>query len=348
MATVTETAAPTKAGPSYRLIFRDGAGVIHLEFPLDRIKEALADEAGTLWVDIEDLGGRDAAKVDALFREVFAFHPLAIEDALRESNVPKVDDWDRYLYVVFHAIDFDPETDDLRLHELDAFLGRNFLVTYRTEPMPIVEKVRNLIQRDCENRLRRRPDHILYHLLDLGVSDHLSAIEHLDETIDGIEDQVFARAHTQLLHQILKVKRAVAKMSRVIAPQREVANRLARDLYPQIGERDRVYFRDVYDGLVRLHDITESVRDLVSGALEIYLSVTSNRTNDIMKALTIVTVLFLPLNFVVGFFGMNFFGANIELTEPFSTHTGLFLLGCGVMVAAALGLWWWGRRRGWY
>ncbi|HEU5115957.1 MAG TPA: magnesium transporter CorA family protein, partial [Isosphaeraceae bacterium] len=210
-----------------------------------------------------------------------------------------------------------------------------------------VDKVRKLLERDPENKLKRRPDHILYLLIDQGVSEHLAAIEHLDEAIDDAQNEVFDHPTHATLQRIFQVKRSVACMHRVIAPQREVANRLARDMYSQIGARDRVYFRDCYDSLVRLHDITESVRDLVSGALETYLSVTSNRTNDIMKALTIATVLFLPLNFVVGFFGMNFFSDNIAL-EGNSTHTLLFLLASLLMIGSAGGIWYWGRSRGWY
>src|SRR5205823_144576 len=112
------------------------------------------------------------------------------------------------------------------------------------------------------------------------------------------------------------IKRSAMRLHRIIAPQREAFNRLARDLYSQIDAKDRVYFRDVYDHLVRLHDITEGLRDLIAGALDTYLSSTANRTNDVMKTLTIVSVLFLPLNYLVGFFGMNFFGDNIALTGP--------------------------------
>ncbi len=349
MATALETSSSTSASPRIRSIFRGGGGTIHLDWPVERITEALTDPQGTLWVDIEDVGGRhDRSAIERLFREVFDFHPLAIEDALSEANIPKLDDWDRYLYIVFHAIDFDPVTDDLRLHELDVFLGRNFLVTYRTEPMRVVSRVRNQVERDAENRLRRRPDHILYLLLDHGVSDHLAAIEHLDAAVDDAQDEVFDQPTSRTLQKIFQLKRSISRMHRIIAPQREVANRLARDIYPMVGERDRVYFRDVYDGLVRLHDITESVRDLVSGAIDTYLSVTSNRTNDVMKTLTIVTVLFLPLNFVVGFFGMNFFGDNIVLTQFRSTHTLVFVVGCLVMLGSAVALWFWGRRRRWY
>ncbi len=304
---------PQRHTAVFRCMYRSGRGNCVLDWPKDRLAEALADPDGTLWVDIEDPDGACVAEIESLFKDTFGFHPLAIEDALRESNVPKIDDWDRYLYLVFHAIEFDPATDDLTLHELDAFLARNYLVTYRTRPMPLVERVRKTISHDAENRMRRRPDHILYLLLDQGVADHLSAIEHLDEAVDSIMDVVLEKPIPETLQRIFQIKRSTAKLYRVIVPQREVVNRLTRDPYSQIGDRDRVYFRDVYDGLVRLHDLTEAIRDLVSGAIDTYLSVSANRTNSVMKTLTIVTVLFLPLNFVVGFFGMNFFGANIEL-----------------------------------
>lgn len=338
------TARPTL---SVRAVYRSGSGTVDLDWPLDRIGEALADPEGTLWLDIEDRQGASASKIEVLFRDLFGFHPLAIEDALLDVNVPKLDDWEQYLYLVYHAIDFDPVTDDLRLRELDVFLAHNYLVTYRTEPMPAVEKVRNLIGRDPESRLKRRADHVLYLLIDEGVSEHLAAIEHLDEAIDDALDEIFNHPSPSTLQRIFQVKRSVARIHRVIGPQREVVNRLARDMYPQIGARDRVYFRDTYDSLVRLHDITESVRDLVSGALETYLSVTSNRTNEIMKALTIATVLFLPLNFVAGFFGMNFFSDNIVLDGTIP-HTVLFALASLLMAVSAGGIWYWGRRRGWY
>ncbi len=112
MSFAVEPTARPEAGLSLRICYRSASGEIHLALPIDRISEALADTDGTLWVDIEDLGGRSSAWVESLFGEVFAFHPLAIEDALSEANVPKLDDWDRYLYLVFHAIDFDPESDD--------------------------------------------------------------------------------------------------------------------------------------------------------------------------------------------------------------------------------------------
>ena len=342
------TRSNAAAGPVYFCCFRSGAGEIHLDFPLERIPEALDDAAGSLWLDILDPGGQHIASIETLFRDVFQFHPLAIEDALQQSNQPKLDDWDRYLYTVFHAIDFDPESDEVCLRELDAFLGRNFLVTYHAQPLTVVEKVRQLVLRDSENRLKRRPDHLLYLLLDRGVDEHLAAIEHLDEAIDELMDEILEKPRFDLMSRIYQIKRSVARVYRIIVPQREVANRLARDPYPQIGDRDRLYFRDAYDGLVRLHNLVEGVRDLVSGAIDTYLSTSANRTNEIMKTLTIVTVLFLPLNFLVGFFGMNFFADNIAVNPGQPGHLALFIISCVIMLASVGAFWWWGHKRGWY
>ena len=344
MATPTEES--TEAPPLIRIAYRNEAGVVSFDWPPERLGEALGDQGGTLWVDIQN--GGSTAPEGVLFREVFHFHPLAIDDALCESHVPKVDDWAHYLYLVFHTLDFDPETDDLRLHEVDLFLGPNYLVTYHTEPIGVLDSVRRNLDRDFGERLRHGPDHLLYHVLDQGTAEFLSAIEHLAEAIAAAQDEVFHDPTPKTLQAIFRVKRSALRIHRIIAPQREVLNRLARDQYSQIDAHDRVYFRDVYDHLVRLHDITETLRDLISGALDTYLSATANRTNDVMKALTVVTVMFLPLNFLVGFWGMNFFADTLAFRRPQLPNSLLFGLSCLAMAVSPLGLWLWSKRRGWF
>lgn len=345
---MTTLAAPptsTASRPMIRVVHRSAAGELDLDWPVDRIAEAIADPEATLWIDIEQ-PERDEAAVEGLFRDVFHFHPLAIEDALTETHVPKLDDWGGYLYLVFHNLEFDPATGHIRLHELDLFLGKNYLVSCHAEPIKPVESLRRQIERD-PGRCSKGPDHLLYHILDMGADDYLTVIGHLDAAIDAAQEEVFDSPTPATLQQIFRIKRAAVKVHRVIAPQREVLNRLARDAYAQIDAPDRVYFRDVYDHLVRMHDISETLRDLISGALDTYLSVVSNRTNEIMKTLTLVTVMFLPMSFLAGFFGMNFFGDN--LTLPFGLpRLTLFCLNLAVMVATPVGLWIWARKRGWF
>jgi magnesium transporter len=333
--------------PRIRVVVRDAQGKLHLDWPHGRLREVLDDPKAVVWVDIDDRSSA-ITEIEPLLRDVFHFHPLAIDDALQESHVPKVDDWGSHLYLVFHSVDFDPDTTRIQLHELDLFLGSNYLLTYRTEAMAIVDELRRLLERDGAQRMGMGADHLLYLILDFGVADYLPAIEHLDEVIDEAQDEVFHAPTTQTVQKILRVKQAAVRLHRILIPQREVLNRLARDQYPMIDAKDRVYFRDIYDHLVRLHDISETLRDLISGALDTYLSAISNRTNEVMKTLTVVTVLFLPLNFVVGFFGMNFFGGNIELGELSFPHRALFLAICMTMLLAPWGMYGWARRRGWF
>jgi magnesium transporter len=336
----------TGAEPNLRLVYRSAGGEMHFNWPIERLAEAVADHHGTLWLDIDDRTS-NAARVEPLLRDTFNFHPLAIEDALQESHVPKVDNWERYLYVVFQTVEFEPTELELRLHELDFFLGQNFLVTYHFEPMPALDQLRRTLERDDGQRLERGADHVLYLALDLLIADYLPVIELLDEAIDNAQDEVFAAPTTRTLHKIFKVKRAALQLHRALIPQREVLNRLARDPYNQIDAADRVYFRDVYDHTVRLHDISETLRDLISGALDTYLSAISNRTNEVMKTLTLVTVLFLPVSFLAGFFGMNFFGATLAFQQDLP-HTVLFWIACSVMIITPLIMAFWARWRGWF
>jgi magnesium transporter len=339
---------PARTLPVVRVVYRDGSGAIHLDWPAGEVERAIGDAEGMVWVDIQDLESACNDCVEALLSDVFHFHPLAIEDALKDTHVPKIDDWDQYLYIVVDTLDFEPESDELRLHELDLFLGKNYLVTYHNEVIEVLERHRRNLEREPENRLRHGPSHLLYRLLDEVVSEFLPAIEHLDNAIDDAQDEVFDVPTPRTLRKIFHVKRNALKLHRVVIPMREVLNRLARDPYVQIDTDHRIYFRDVYDHLVRIHDIIESLRDLIAGALDTYLSVVSNRTNDIMKALTVVNVMFLPLTFVAGFFGMNFFGDTLMLVAPPLPKATLFWLTCALMIGTPIGMTIMARRRGWF
>ena len=341
------TDVPDAESPRLIAVYRSGLGEVREDWPIDRIAEALADDEGTLWLDVEHQGER-LERVETLLAETFGVHPLAVEDALGEANTPKVDDWGRDLLIVFHAVAFDEDAVEVRLIEVDLLLGRNFLVTFHVGRVPAVERLRKAVGRDLEGRLARGADHLAYLLIDGAVDEHLDVIEHLDDAIDAIQDRIFEGPGPATLREIFRIKRSVLQVHRIIGPQREVVNRLARDPYPQIDDRDRVYFRDIHDHLVRVVDLIDNVREQVTGTLETYLSVSSNRTNDAMKALTLVTVLFLPLNVLVGFFGMNFFGENIELRGLRVPHAALFAAALVVMAASPLALYLWARRKRWF
>jgi magnesium transporter len=269
---------------------------------------ALAEQEGLLWLDLD---GEPPERCEPILRDIFGFHPLAVDDALAESHVPKLDDWDTYLYVVLHSVHAgSPEA--LHTHELDLFVGPRFLVTHREEPVEALSGLWAAARRD-PRLLSRGSEHLLYRLVDELISSHLPVIDGIDAEVERLEDEILDRPGRRALEQTLRCKRGLLLLRRILAPQREVVNRLARDELSVIGAQHRIYFRDLYDHLVRLYGITESVRDLVGGILEMYLSAINNRMNETMKTLTLITTLFMPISFVVGFFGMNFFGPSLAL-----------------------------------
>ncbi len=319
-----------------RTLYRSSKGGFTTDVPATHWRVALRDDAGLFWVDF---GEEPPEAVEPYLRDTFNFHALAIDDALNEAHVPRIDDWGDYVYAVAHGVVFDESTLSLSTRELDIFLSKNYLVTHHRQPIEAVNRVWANTQKD-QRRLEAGADHLLYEMLDNLTADYLPAIDALDATIDHLEDEVFARPTTHTLNTIFAIKRAVLNLRRIIGPQREVLNKLARDNYSMIDPKDRVYFRDVYDHLVRLVDLNESLRDLTSGTLDTYLSVTSNRINLVMKVLTIFTALFMPISFLAGFFGMNFTG--IPFDNPYLLGGAV---GAIVVTPVAMLLWFW--RRGW-
>lgn len=325
-----------------RSLYYSRDGNLRLDLSSEEFATVLKDNEGLLWVDFEATSPQDD---EPLLRQVFGFHPLAVDDALQESHVPKIDDWGSYLYIVLHAVEFDgAKGGGVDTLELDVFLGKNYMVTHHDQPISAVERVWSVCQRDARH-LKNGADHLLYKLTDEVVASYMPVVEEIDEAVDRTEDEVFGRPEPHVLERIFSLKRAILHLRRIIGPQREVLNKLARDDYEVIDARARVYFRDVYDHLVRLHDITESIRDLVSGTLETYLSVINNRMNDIMKTLTIITTLFMPISFVVGFFGMNFFQPLVPL-EAWTTYP-VFVITLLLLLLTPFGMYLWMRRRGW-
>jgi magnesium transporter len=325
-----------------RSLYRTHDGRMRADLGPEEFAVALQDARGLLWVDLVD---EPPEVCEPVLRETFGFHPLAIEDALQESHVPKINDWSQYLYLVLHAVVFDPQKGGrVDTVELDTFLGKNYVVTYQTRFLSAVDRVWSAYRREG-HQLESGAGHLLYRLADELVADYMPAVEGIDDAIDQIEDQLFDNPQPHLLEQIFTLKRALLRLRRIITPQREVLNKLARGDYGVIAAKDRVFFRDVYDHLVRLYDISESLRDLVGGALETYLSVVNNRMNDVMKTLTVITTLFMPLSFVVGFFGMNFFQPVTSL-DVWTDGLAFALTITGIIFTPVV-MYLWMRRRAW-
>ncbi|HJZ04364.1 MAG TPA: magnesium/cobalt transporter CorA, partial [Patescibacteria group bacterium] len=277
---------------------------IRKDIPPHEFPKLTRNRQGLLWVDFVS----EQPETCLPILQSFGFHPLAIDDALQETHVPKLDDWADFLYIVLNYMHVTKNHEgwDSLVDELDIFLGPNYIVTHHDNPLAAIEETWNSCDRDPRT-LQEGADHLLYKIADYLVAEYMPIVEEIDDAIDQVEDQIFDRPSPRTLEKLFALKRVLLAMRRILLPQREVLNKLARDDYKVIDPKDRIFFRDIYDHLVRLHDINESLRDLVGGALDTYLSVINNRMNEIMKTLTTITVLFMPLTFLTGYFGMNFF-----------------------------------------
>lgn len=308
----------------------------------EEFSRLLRNPHGLLWIDFIEEPEETALPI----LQSFKFHPLAIEDALQQTHAPKIDDWGEYLYIVLNYMHLIKTSApwDTEIDELDIFLGRNYVITHHDNPIPSIDEVWNASQRDPRYS-QEGADHLLYKIIDGIVMNYMPIIEKIDEEIDVIEDQVFDRPSSQTLSRLFTLKRVLLAMRRILLPQREVLNKMARDDYQVIDRKDKIFFRDIYDHLVRLHDVNESLRDLVGGALDTYLSVINNRMNEVMKTLTIITTLFMPLTFVTGFFGMNFFAANPP--QESWTLPAVFYGTLGLMLSTPIFMFFWMKRRTW-
>jgi magnesium transporter len=307
------------------------------EFP-----RLIRDKRSLLWVDFNGEPAENCLPI----LQGFNFHALAIDDALAETHSPKLDDWGEYLYIVLNYMTLTGEGKawGTTMDEVDIFLGYNFVVTHHDHPVPAIETTLAACERDMRN-VQEGADHLLYKIVDFLVADYMPVVERIDDEIDLLEDQIFDRPHPKTLERLFTLKRVLLSMRRILLPQREVLNKMARDDYKVIDRKDRVFFRDIYDHLVRLHDLNETLRDLVSGALDTYLSVVNNRLNDVMKTLTLITTLFMPISFITGFFGMNFFEPVAQLTGW--TSQEMFGATLGIIIALPMLMYVWMRRRTW-
>lgn len=294
-----------------RSIGMSSEGEIRINVNTSQYPEWIKNPENLLWVDIS---GEPNREIESILLDDFNFHPLAVDDALVETHIPKVDDWTDYLYLVMRIVLLLEDREDLEIEtpELDVFLGSNYLVTYHKIPLTIIDTIWQMCQRDSRT-LAKGTGNLFYQIADELINQYMPIMERIDELSDQIEDEVFDNPKPMVLNKIFSLKRALLELRRALIPQREVFNKLARKDFAIIRDQDQVYYRDVYDHMVRLQEINEGLRDLISGALETYLSVVNNRMNEVMKTLTVITTLFMPLSFLTGFFGMNFFQAAIPL-----------------------------------
>ena len=306
----------------------------------DRVDPAwLQPRSGvTVWVDLMNPSVEEGKQI---LNDVFHFHELAVEDAMSSLQFPKVESYGDYLYLILHRIDFEAREHCFQTHDVDFFLGQNYLITIHSGDSRSFQHVSDICQRNSM-ALGEGPASLLHRIVDAMVDNYRPEIDALGERLDELEERVFESGSPNLAQEILNFKKDVASLRRVVQPQRDVVGRLARREFPFIDEQVSYRFRDVHDHLVRIADETMFFQDRITSLLDANLATVSNQLNTIMKVLTVIATVFMPLTFITGLYGMN-----VDLPHFGLGGETMFWVLMAVMVGVVGLMIYLFRRRGW-
>jgi magnesium transporter len=296
-----------------------------------------SDSKVSVWVDLNHPDSEESK----ILRDVFHFHELAVEDALAALHHPKIESYGDYLYLILHGIDFQARQHLFKTKDVDFFLSPQFLITVHHGKSRSIEKIEAACERNGQ-LLGEGTAALLHRLIDALVDNYRPEIDKLQERLDTLETEVFEKPNPKLARQILDFKRDVASLRQVVLPQRDAVGRLARREFPLITEQLAYRFRDVHDHLVRLSDEAMFFQDRISGILDAHLSAVSNQLNAVMKVLTLISTIFLPLTVLTGMYGMNVTLPHMPGGEAYQ-----FWWVVGIMVALSSGMILFFRSRGW-
>ena len=260
-----------------------------------------AAEGSVLWVAL----CKPSDQESFILTHDFKFHPLAIEDVISEKPRTKIDNYDRYLFIVFQMVDYIGREEGLKITELDFFLGKNILVSVHNDEHRIFDYLYNRAERD-ERLLSRGADFLFHTMIDTAVDNYNSTLDIFEYEVDQVEEDILGDSDEDTLKSIFTMRRDLIELKRIVMPQKDILHQLSRQLFPQISESLSVYFSDIHDHLVRINDVADAHRESLISSLELYYSSVSTETNKVIKVLTILTALFIPPTFLVGLWGMNF------------------------------------------
>jgi len=320
------------------LVYRRGNPKIEEGFTAEQLPELLKEQSSVIWVDMEKPNETD----ERVLLDVFHFHPLTVEDCRENRHYPKVEEFNGYIYFIVHGVTANISPDRFNTIELDGFLGPNYVITYHHDMFRSINNVKQQL-RTTPIACQRGAPFLLHQILDQIVDYYSPVLDDFDERIDKLEDDIFTlrRPNNEILSEIMDLKRSVLRLRRISGKQMDILHRMSRGEFSLIPQEMRPFYRDVYDHLVRVVDLAENYRDLISGSLEAYLSVVSNRLNEIMKVLTIFSAVMLPLTFIAGVYGMNFDNMP-ELHSRYGYYAVWTL-----MAIVAVGMLLFFKRRGW-
>ena len=300
------------------------------------LPDLFKNEEETLWVDFEAPTETESEILSTLFN----FHPLAIEDCIAESHLPKLDDYGDYLFLVVHGARKSDTADSFETVEVNCFIGKRFLVTYHQDFVRNIDQMKKRTEKNTVS-LGKGADFFLYEIMDSLVDHYFPILDDFDEAIDKLEREAFENPTRATLDHIFTIKRAVTSLRRIIGPQREIFVRLSRDRFSVISRITAPYFRNVYDHLFKIGETAETFKDQSAGLMEAYLMIVSNRLNEVIKVLTLLATIMLPLTVITGIFGMNFVNMP-ELKWQYGYYSVL-----GMMGLVVFGLLFYFKKRKW-
>jgi magnesium transporter len=296
-----------------------------------------------VWIDVAGLGD---ARIITQLGELFSLHRLALEDIVNVHQRPKVEPYGSLLFVVARMITLN-EQHELNSGQFSIFAGTNFLLTFREGYTDSLGPVRDRIRKESGKVRLSGPDYLMYALLDALLDHYFPVLEHYGERLETLGDDILLRPGSRVLPGIHKTKRELLTLRRAIWPFRDAINSLYRDPHTLITEETRIYLRDCHDHAVRVIDLCENYREMASDLMDIHLSSVSNRMNEVMKVLTIIATIFIPLGFITGLYGMNFDPELSPFNLPETKWKYGYFYALGLMAAVSIGLLVFFRRKGW-
>ena len=312
-------------------------------FSLDEFKEIPMDlnkieKPFIKWIDIY---GLTQIKVIEEIGRQFKLHPLVLEDILSPNQRPKLEDFGNYIFTVLKKLSWNQELEDFEYEQISLILGENYVISFQERDTNLFNPIYERIKVPKGKVRVMSADYLFYVLIDIIIDDYFVVIEKVGENIENIEDILIKNPEPQTLQNIYRLKRSSIELRKSIWPIREVINKLQREPSNLISDELQIYLRDIYEHIFRISDLLENYRDIIFGMLDMYLSSVSNRMNDIMKVLTIISTIFIPLSFLSGFYGMNFLNMP-ELAQP-SAYPILIM----IMVLIVLVMLYFFRRKKW-
>ena len=337
----TLTPDPNAVTPVIRVIAYSPTEIEERPLPdLDELP-ALLKRWPVTWVNVDGLGDLDLVR---RLGDIFKLHGLALEDAINVHQRPKVEEYDDHIFLVTRMARPGP---DLSTEQMSMFLGENYLLTFQERPGDGFDPVRERL-RKAGGRIRQAmADYLAYALLDAAIDQFFPIVERCGELLEELEDAIVAEPSADLVPRLHALRRDFLNLRRVVWPQRDMINALARDPSPLIADQTRIHLRDCYDHTIQLMDLIETDREIAGGLIELYLSQNSAKMNEVMKLLTVIATIFIPLGFVAGLYGMNFDTEISPWNMPELRWPWGYPFALGIMSLIAIGLLTYFRRRGW-